>query len=54
MPINYEAEGLDGMNMLTQGNTPLLFVERTRTFLNDDINSIEDYAVYVKLDDLTR
>ena len=28
VPINYEAEGLDGMNMLTQGNTPLLFVER--------------------------
>jgi Zn-dependent peptidase ImmA (M78 family)/predicted XRE-type DNA-binding protein len=28
VPINYEAEDLDGMNMLIQGNTPLLFVER--------------------------
>ena len=35
-------------------NTANHLVERTRPFPADDLDSLEDFAAYVRLDDLTR
>jgi hypothetical protein len=58
----YEEEDTVGLYLMESGFFVELFydeianhmVERTRPFPADDLDSLEDYAAYVRLDDLTR
>ena len=58
----FEEEDIVGLYLMADGFFVELFydevanhmVERTRPFPTDDHGSLEDYAAYVRLDDLTR